>query len=110
MNRYISGDLEYYIGKKVEIKWVDPCSEEDVEAGGGPSGMEALPVWTEYGVVENLKEGVLKIKYSETWYGDDEDSDCFYGWIPVCLITHIEELCSIKERDEKESFKESPRF
>jgi hypothetical protein len=51
-----------YLGKVVEITWRDP--KWDRVNDKAPSGREALATWREYGVLDEIKEGVVRITHS----------------------------------------------
>ena len=53
-----------YLGKVVEIRWRDPGCYLRQEAHELRSGLAALALWKEYGVVDDVTDGVVRIVHS----------------------------------------------
>jgi hypothetical protein len=54
-----------YVGSAVKVTWRDPISMARKELWEVPTGMDALATWVEYGVLDDLTDGVLRIVHSE---------------------------------------------
>jgi len=81
------------IGKRVEVLWRDPVSNpRRVPLRKAPKGRDALASWREYGVIDDITDGVARIVHS---YADDPpvDSDpepeVFCTWVPEDLIESV---------------------
>lgn len=83
-----------YINKVVKLAWEDPrgggerCTIKDA-----PRGKAALAKWTEYGLIDDITDGVLRIRHSEAYSPEEVDPDeAMFTWVVEDLITDIEEL------------------
>lgn len=80
-----------YLGKVVEITWRDPKWERvDTQ---GPVGRAALAVWREYGVLDSIVDGVVRIVHSAgsgvTRNQSTPDDDFLCTWTHEALIDKI---------------------
>lgn len=54
-----------YLGKVVEVQWRDPTSGgRRAHLSEAPVGRAALATWREYGVVDNITDGIIRIVHS----------------------------------------------
>lgn len=86
------------IGKVIEVRWIDP--REDHHDSDRPAlvGKAALAKWIEWGVVNDITDGVLRLMYSTTWIPDENKANAFhFTWIPVALIVDIRVLGDASE-------------
>lgn len=84
-----------YLGKFVEITWRDPGTAH-VKARRREEalkGVEALALWRERGVVDDVTEGIVRLVHSEGYnakHVDGVDEIEFYcTWVPEGLIEAI---------------------
>lgn len=52
-----------YVGKFVELTWKDPGSDRG-RLRDVPKGRAALATWREYGVIDDITDGVVRIIHS----------------------------------------------
>lgn len=81
----------HYLGRMCRITWQDPVSENDrVVVSKAMKGNSALAKWIEYGVIDDLTDGVVRFRHSESFDpGDDEVHEALFGWVQEVLITEI---------------------
>lgn len=83
-----------YIGKNVELVWVDPVSgSSEVRRDSHerlPVGLKALGRWFERGVIIDLTDGVVCIQHSfgQTSEADGDDTHTC-TWVPEELVQNI---------------------
>ena len=94
--------LKTYLGKTCQITWRDPISENDrMEIDKAPKGNVALAMWVEYGVIDDLTDGVVRFQHSVAHDpGEAKPHEALFGWIPEDLIENIVVLVPEKERIE----------
>lgn len=81
-----------YIGRVVRIVWLDPAGPERMPVSKAPKGRAALAHWTEYGIVDDITEGVIRLKQSEAKDGSgqpDPDDEGSFSWTLEDLVTEI---------------------
>ena len=83
-----------FLGKLVEVTWRDPGHDRVKthmpERADLPSGWEALATWVERGVLDDCKDGVLRILHSEACEPRTTIPDEFVvSWVPETLVTKI---------------------
>ncbi len=85
-----------YIGKVVEVRWRDPVEIDSSATGETPSidvlpkGKSGLARWVEWGVIDDIREGVVRMKYSQAWHWQAERPDKYkHTLIPASLIEEI---------------------
>lgn len=89
----------HYLGKHVEVVWRDPkwdriVSRDRKDRNDIPKGVAALAQWREYGVIDDITEGIVRIVHSAgsdasrqaEFMGDD---DFVITWVPEALIDKI---------------------
>ena len=89
-----------YVGKEVKVTWRDPGHDrikshlpnhEDV-----PSGWDALSTWVERGLLDDCRDGVLRILHSEGYErGELKPDEFLITWVPEALIVKIEVLAPV---------------
>jgi hypothetical protein len=89
-----------YIGKVAEVTWRDPYSAHITK--DAPRGRATLATWTEYGVIDDVTEGVVRIVHS---IGQDsslirDKPELHVSGIPEVLIERIRVFEPVS--DEKE--------
>jgi len=85
------------IGKFAEVTWRDPgngrvTSHDRKNRSDVARGMEALATWREYGVIDDVTEGVVRIIHSigeDPPRVDDKSDDFFCTWVPEALVEQI---------------------
>lgn len=95
---------KYYLGKYVEFIWHDPGANRVVshlsDLGDLAKGLEALAIWKERGVIDDITEGVVRIAHSAARDpGKINDNEFFYSWVPEDLIESITVYEPIKTPD-----------
>jgi len=85
-----------YIGQRVELVWRDPCHNRvDTPAGDRsliPRGYAALATWTEYGILEDITDGVVVICHSigeDPSHSSERRDALFYTWTHEMLVTKV---------------------
>jgi len=85
---------KHLLGKYVEFVWRDP-NHARVEAKNYetlPKGKEALAVWKERGIIDDLTDGVVRIEHSHgaaSKIVDGQGNDHVYSWVQEELIEAI---------------------
>lgn len=79
---------KHLIGKVVCIVWEDPTGGgERLHIEKARKGRAALARWREYGVIDDITDGVVRFRQSEaTTAGDTEPDEAIFGWVPEDLI------------------------
>ena len=54
-----------YLGKIVEITWRDPYEGERMSLRNAPKGFQALATWVEYGVIDDITDGIIRLYHSK---------------------------------------------
>ncbi len=86
------------LGKSVEITWLDPKWDR-VSGGNVPKGRAALATWHEYGIIDDVTEGVVRLVHSAGAEGSRTltvDSDYVCTWIPEALIEKVISMSAMK--------------
>ena len=88
-----------YLGKVVEVVWRDPKwdrvqSHDSKERSDVPKGLAALARWREYGVIDDITDGVARVIHSmgEGASRDPAQSEAdefVCTWVPEDLIESI---------------------
>jgi hypothetical protein len=87
-----------YLGKVVSVQWKDPrwdrVSSTDKDRSDVPRGRAALATWREYGVIDDITEGVVRIVHSAGEEGsrsmkDIGGDDFVDSWVPEELIESV---------------------
>jgi hypothetical protein len=87
-----------YEGRLVALKWVDPVDGDRLEIDKAPTGMKALASWIEYGKIDDISEGVVRIRHAEAFdAGSSEPSEAMFGYVHEALIIDITLLEPVKE-------------
>ena len=82
-----------YVGSVVAVTWRDPVSMRRKELHEAKVGMDALATWTEYGMLDDLTDGVLRICHSEGYDGNqDKRDEICYTAVWEVLVTNIRRL------------------
>lgn len=91
-----------YLGRMCQITWRDPISENDrMEIDKAPKGNVALAKWVEYGVIDDLTDGVVRFQHSVAFDPSEaKPHEALFGWIPEDLIESIVVLVPETERNE----------
>jgi len=83
-----------YLGRMVEVTWRDPghdrykCRQED--ASDLPKGMAALATWKERGILDDMTDGILRIRHSDACEPRSDRPDEFLvTWVPEALVESI---------------------
>jgi len=64
-----------------------------VEASKALKGNAALAKWVEYGVIDDITDGVVRFRHGENYDpGEVEINQAMYGWLPEVLILDIKLL------------------
>ena len=88
------------IGKVVKLVWVDPAGPERMSLAKAPKGRSALARWTEYGVIDDITDGVIRLRQSEARDGEgqpDKDDEGSFTWTLEELVESIEIMEPVKE-------------
>ena len=79
-----------YLGKHVEVVWLDPLGALREPVDKAPKGRAALGEWTEYGVIDDLTDGVVRVIHSRVRNpGSPEYDEISYTVVPEELVTKI---------------------
>ena len=87
-----------YLGKVVAVQWMDPrwdrVASTDKDRSDVPRGRAALATWREYGVVDDITDGVVRIVHSAGEEGsrnmkDIGGDDFVCSWVPEELIESV---------------------
>lgn len=90
---------KFYIGKEVRVTWKDPIGKRQ-DINDARKGQGALAKWVEWGQVDDVSEGVLRIVQSQAFEpGSEKADECMFGWIPEELIEKIEILVPSHEKE-----------
>lgn len=83
-----------YLGRVCRITWEDPVSENDrIAVTEAAKGKKALAKWVEYGLIDDITEGVVRFRHSESYDpGEGEVHEALFGWVVEDLITEITPL------------------
>ena len=83
-----------YLNKICRITWLDPVSNNDREPiSTAAKGSAALAKWVEYGMIDDLTDGVVRFRHSENYDpGESEVHEALFGWVQEELIVDIEIL------------------
>lgn len=83
-----------FIGKVCRIEWNDPVSENDrVAVKDAPKGKQSLARWVEYGKIDDITDGVVRFRHSESYDpGENEVHEALFGWVQEDLIERLEAL------------------
>lgn len=96
-----------YLGKVCEVTWRDPkwdrVSSMDPRGRSDiPRGMAALARWREYGVIDDITDGVLRIVHSagdstgrDSAHPDADEFVC--TWVPEVLVESIRVFAPVQE-------------
>ncbi len=78
----------------VRVIWEDPRGGGDrLEITKAPKGKHALASWEEYGICDDITDGVMRIQHSRAWTpGESEPDEAMFSWVPEDLITDIKIL------------------
>lgn len=80
-----------FLNQTVVVQWHDPrTAAERMSIDEAPKGLKALARWEEYGFLDDITEGVIRLRYCHAW--DSEalvPDEALFAWIPEDLITHI---------------------
>ncbi len=87
-----------YIGKVVVVTWEDPIGGgAREEVAKAPRGKAALAKWEEFGYIDDITDGVVRIMHSRSYGpGSSEIEEGLYTWIVEDLIVGIAVLESVK--------------
>lgn len=78
-----------YLGRVVSLQWMDPTFTR-VELPSPLKGREALSTWLEYGMIDDITDGVVRIVHSSARKcGSDETDELAFTGIPEALIERI---------------------
>ena len=82
------------VGRVVEVEWMDPiglriaCRHMDL-----PKGLGALAVWHEFGRLDDVTDGVLRILHSHAdsppLPASDDKPEFQVTWIPEVLVRNV---------------------
>lgn len=80
----------HYIGVRVTVKWHDPM-QENYKVAEAPVGLKALAVWEEEGVIDDITEGVVRVRHSVGYNPPNHDvpDEALYTYIVDDLIDEI---------------------
>lgn len=81
-----------YTGKVVEITWRDPHGADRMEVAKMPVGYHALSTWREYGVIDNVTDGVVRLIQSRAEnppYKDEREEEAVPSYVHEALIEKI---------------------
>lgn len=82
-----------YIGKAVRISWKDPCGPVRIELSKARKGADGLARWVEYGVIDDITDGVVRFwSGTASSPGEERPDEALLGWIPEVLIDSVEVL------------------
>ena len=77
------------IGKSCRIRWRDPyrfSTDNEIEFRTQLEGWNSMPVWTEYGVIDNITDDVVRVIISQAENSKRE----WHGFVvPAVLIEDI---------------------
>jgi len=82
---------KHYIGKVVKLTWEDPRGGgERVDIVSAPKGKAALAKWEEYGLVDDITDGVVRIRHSDAYSPGDKDPDeALFTWVVEDLVVSV---------------------
>ncbi len=89
--------LKKFLGKRVQLVWLDP-RECRSDINTALKGQKALAKWVEYGVLDDLTEGVARLRHgegyspTETGVMPEKPDEAMFGYVQAILITDIAEL------------------
>lgn len=81
-----------YLGRVCRIVWSDPVSENDrLSVDKAKKGRAALARWVEYGVIDDITDGVVRFRHSESYDpGESEVHEALFGWVQEDLIEAVQ--------------------
>jgi len=81
----------HYLGKVCRITWLDPCSENSrLSVLAAPKGEKALAKWVEYGIIDDITDGVVRFRHSESYDPEDtEVNEALFGWVQEDLVKEV---------------------
>lgn len=86
-----------YVGKFCEITWKDPSATR-ILLRDAPKGRAALATWREYGVVDDVTDGVIRIVHSAGCEpGTQTTDEIQYTAVDESLIELIRVFEPVKE-------------
>ncbi len=79
-----------FLNQLVILTWEDPRgggSREEIDKA--PKGKAALAKWNEFGRIDDITDGVIRIRHSEAFEspGNKEPDEGVFSWIVEALIT-----------------------
>lgn len=85
------------IGHEVKLTWKDPAGGR-IDMDKAQKGREALATWVEYGMIDDVTDGVVRFIQSKGYSSGRPDPDeGMFGWVPEELIEKCELLTVEKE-------------
>ena len=84
-----------YLGKPVRLVWRDPIASCRMSLDRVPKGAQALASWTEYGVVGDITDGIVRVDHSQGEnppLDNDRGHEVMSTWIHEALVENIVEL------------------
>jgi hypothetical protein len=76
---------------------------ERFELSKAPKGLAALARWVERGVIDDITEGVVRIRMSEGFSLNEQGSmvldEATFGWVPEELIDDCEPMAPITTKE-----------
>lgn len=83
------------VGRIVEITWRDPHTGDRMSRRSAPRGYEALATWTEYGVVDDITDGIIRLYHSKAVnppYEGTPQEEIVPSYIHEALVEKIQVL------------------
>lgn len=90
-----------YLGKEVRVTWRDPHQGDRIPLDSAPKGKAALATWTEWGRIDDLTDGIVRLVHSEAKnppYESEPGVEVVPTYIPEELIEDIVVLEPTRER------------
>ena len=80
-----------FVGRMVEITWLDPGARRVPKQSPHAKGKAALAIWRDRGVLDDFTDGVLRIVHSDACFagGIDEPDEIFATWVPEDLVESV---------------------
>jgi hypothetical protein len=90
-----------YLNKVAKVTWKDPTSDNERQLiDKAKKGQGALAKWDEYGYIDDISDGVVRMRHSVAYSaGETEPDEAIFGYIVEDLITGIEILVPEKEEN-----------
>ena len=88
------------LGKFVEITWRDPTGMTRQVLDKAPKGRAALATWREYGVIDDITDGVVRIVHSagsDPQTAPETTDEICYSAIDEALVERVRVFEPIKE-------------